>query len=422
MIKKGTIRLWHRTDKPNKNGAAPVHVIFSIEGKRQYINTGAVVFPEQYNDGEIMALSPKVGREKYKLKIYDMPTREDAKRDNDAIREVIQTIRRITDRFRLDGTTYTSEMVKAEYDKLRYPPKVETSDTNFYDFIHKYIINNEGNRNEASLKVYRNLLRRIGDYNKDVDFENVDYTFFEGFARYLSDKCNLQNISVAKQISTAKMFLNLAIKKGIQVNTTFKAFQAKKDTDLEVIALTQIEFDKLWELHLSENQRLDAIRDVFLFSCSTGMRYSDLAQLRHHQIKTDFILQTVAKTKQQLQIPLNKYSRAILEKYKDLPKPLPVISNQKSNDALHDLCELAEINDSIEIVRYKGAERISEVLPKHQLITMHTGRKSFCTLSLEKGMNAEEVMKISGHKDYKSFKRYVNVTSQQSKKAMQVWD
>lgn len=422
MIKHGTFRLWHRTDKPLKSGASAVHLVYSIAGKRQFINTGVTVFPEQYRDGEIMALAPSIGRKKYGLKIYEIPGREDAKRDNETILQVINTIKRITDRFRLDGVRYTSEMVKAEYDEIRYPEKTKKEDRSFYNFINDYIISNTGSANEASLKVYRNLLRRIGDYNKDVTFDNVDYTFFEGFARYLSDKCNLQNISVAKQISTAKKFLNLAIKKGIQVNTTFTAFTAKKDTDLEVIALTQIEFDKLWELDLSENQRLDAIRDVFLFSCSTGMRYSDLAQLRHHQIKTDFILQTVAKTKQQLQIPLNKYSRAILEKYKNLPQPLPVISNQKSNDALHDLCELAEINDMVEIVRYKGSQRISEAFPKHQLITMHTGRKSFCTLSLEKGMSAEEVMKISGHKDYKSFKRYVNVTSQQSKKAMQVWD
>jgi len=422
MIKKGTVRLWLRTDKPNKKGAYPIHLIYSIAGKRQYINTGVVVFLEQYDEGEIMALPPTIGRKKYNLKIYEMPTREDAKRDNDLIKDTIQRIKRICDRFRLDGIAYTSEMVKAEFDKLRYPEKVEKVNNSFCDFINKYIVSNEGNRNEASLKVYRNLLKRLRNYNADVTFDTVDYDFFAGFQQYLIQSCNLANISVAKQISTAKMFLNLAIKKGIPVNNTFKAFQAKKDTDLEVIALTQLEFDILFDLDLSGNKRLDAIRDVFLFSCSTGMRYSDLAQLSHHQIKADFVLQSVAKTKQQLQIPLNKYSRAILEKYKDAPRPLPVISNQKSNDALHDLCKLAGINEQIEIVRYKGAQRVVEVYPKYELITMHTGRKSFCTLSLEKGMSAEQVMSISGHKDYKSFKRYVNVTTNESKKAMQVWN
>lgn len=421
-MKTGTFRLWLRTDKPNKRGAYPIHLIYSISGKRQYINTGVVVYLEQWNDGEVMAMPPSIGRKKYNLKIYEMPNREDAKRDNQTIIDTINTIKTICDRYRLDGITYTSEMIKAEFNKIRYPEKVEKVNNNFCDFINKYIVNNEGNRNEASLKVYRNLLKRLRNYNEDVTFDTVDYDFFAGFQQHLIQSCNLANISVAKQISTAKMFLNLAIKKGIPVNNTFKAFQTKKDTDLEVIALTQLEFDMLFDLDLSGNKRLDAIRDVFLFSCSTGMRYSDLAQLRHHHIKTDYVLQSVAKTKQQLQIPLNKYSLAILEKYKDAPRPLPVISNQKSNEALHDLCKLAGIIEQIEIVRYKGAKRVVEVYPKHELITMHTGRKSFCTLSLEKGMSAEQVMSISGHKDYKSFKRYVNVTSTQSKKAMQAWN
>lgn len=422
MIKKGTLRLWHRTDKPNKNGAAPVHVIYSVGGKRQYFNTGAIVFPEQFNDGEITALAPSVGRKKYGLKIYEIPGREDAKRDNEAIREVINTIKRITDRFRLDGVIYTSEMVKVEFDKMRYPERFATPRPTFSAYVAAFIKECEASKPAGTIKEYRTVERRINEYDTETLLADVDYNFLERFYQYLTT-CGIGNITAAKQLSTAKTFISYAVKKGLDVNPQYKAFSAKRDTDIEVIALTQKEFNKLREVDLSEKPRLDAIRDVFLFSCSTGMRYSDLAQLAHHQIKDDYILQTVAKTKQKLRIPLNKYSREILAKYADAPKPLPIISNQKSNDALHDLCEEAGFTDPVEIVRYKGTERVTEVLPKHELITMHCGRKTFCTLSLERGMNAQEVMAISGHRDYRSFKRYVNITSQQSQRAMaKAWE
>ena len=78
----------------------------------------------------------------------------------------------------------------------------------------------------------------------------------------------------------------------------------------------------------------------------------------------------------------------------------------------------AGINDPVEIVRFKGSERVPIIYPKHQLISMHTGRKTFVTLSLEKGMSAEEVMAITGHSDYKSFKRYVKITEARSKVVM----
>jgi integrase len=82
------------------------------------------------------------------------------------------------------------------------------------------------------------------------------------------------------------------------------------------------------------------------------------------------------------------------------------------------LCKKAKINEPIEIVRFRGSKRETETLPKHDLIHLHTGRKTFCTLSLEKGMSAEQVMSISGHTDYKSFKRYVDVTEKLKKVVM----
>ncbi len=140
--------------------------------------------------------------------------------------------------------------------------------------------------------------------------------------------------------------------------------------------------------------------------------------MKREHIKQDEIKLTVKKTKEPLTIPLTPFSKAILEKYEALHRPLPVISNQKLNDYVKELCHLAGITEPIEIVRFRGTKREAITYPKYELIGVHTGRKTFSTLSLEKGMSAEEVMTITGHRDYQSFKRYVKVTEQRKKIVM----
>jgi integrase len=127
---------------------------------------------------------------------------------------------------------------------------------------------------------------------------------------------------------------------------------------------------------------------------------------------------TSAKTGRHLDIPLNPYSAAILQKYRESRKPLPIISNQKTNDYLKELCELVKIDTPIEIVREFGVEKIARTHKKYELVSIHTGRKTFTTLSLEKGIASQDVMAITGHTTFKAFKRYIEVTSKRKQAAM----
>jgi site-specific recombinase XerD len=287
--------------------------------------------------------------------------------------------------------------------------------------MERYIQDNAVTREKGSLTVYKSVKNHLSDYQKaikqNITFDSIDYAFFQSFQSYLIETKKLNNTTVAKQLSTIKTFLNYARKYGYAVSDKYKHFKIKRES-LEVVALTQDEFESLYNLNLKNNKKLDQVRDVFCFSCVTGLRYSDLQQLKREHINRDEIVMTIKKTKEILSVPLNGYSRQILSKYKDAHKPLPVISNQKLNEYLKDLCENAKINTPTEIVRFKGVERQVDVYPKHELISVHVGRKTFVTLSLEKGMSAEEVMSITGHKDYKSFKRYVKVTEQRKKVVM----
>lgn len=120
------------------------------------------------------------------------------------------------------------------------------------------------------------------------------------------------------------------------------------------------------------NDYVSYLRDVFLFQCFTDLRYSDVFNLRRSDIKGDHIEVTTVKTSDSLIIELNNHSKAILDKYKDVvfenDKVLPVITNQKMNDYLKELAELAGIDELVRQTYYKGNEHIDEVTPKYVLL------------------------------------------------------
>ena len=167
---------------------------------------------------------------------------------------------------------------------------------------------------------------------------------------------------------------------------------------------------------------LERVRDVFLFQCFTGLRYSDVFNLRRIDVKDNHIEITTVKTADSLIIELNNHSKAILDKYKEVhfeyDKVLPVITNQKMNDYLKELAELAEIDEPVREVYYKGNKRIDEVTPKYAVLGTHAGRRTFICNALSLGIPAQVVMKWTGHSDYKAMKPYIDIADEIKASAM----
>uniref|UniRef100_UPI00359F42FE site-specific integrase n=1 Tax=Prevotella heparinolytica TaxID=28113 RepID=UPI00359F42FE len=178
--------------------------------------------------------------------------------------------------------------------------------------------------------------------------------------------------------------------------------------------------------HEFSSKRLEQVRDLFIFSCYTALSYIDVCELRQEDIRTGFdgnlwIVRKRHKTNVTATVRLLDIPKAILEKYKDkLPngKILPVISNQKMNDYLKELGELAEINEPIRETYYKGNERIDEVTPKYALLSTHAGRRTFICNALALGIPAQVVMKWTGHSDYKAMKPYIDIADDIKANAM----
>jgi len=435
----GTIRFILRDDKQNKDGHAALQMVYQLSGQRRYCQLKQKILPANWDSETQQAVY--LDKKQAKTFFPEIPySAMLASREADELNATLASYRKIIsnleNRFALNKQAFSVSLIIEAFKKeLQVEIKTEAPSNQVFDFIEQYITDNKTSREAGSLIVYKSLRTHLEKYQserrKKISFDMVDYAFFQDFQNFLIERRNLSNTTVAKQLSTLKTFLNYATLRGIQIPQGYRNFKIKRSA-MEVIALTNDEFERLYTIDLNGNRRLEQVRDVFCFACATGLRYSDLAQLQWQHIKGDSIKLTVKKTKELLTIPLNPFSFAIIEKYKDSNRPLPIISNQKMNLYLKGgeikqnghtakivgLCELAGINEPVEIVRYRGAKREAVVYSKFELVGVHTARKTFATLSLEKGMSAEETMTITGHRDYKSFSRYVKVTEERKKIVM----
>ncbi|MDX5478334.1 MAG: site-specific integrase [Cyclobacteriaceae bacterium] len=421
-----TTRFELRRDTVNNDGKSPISLILSVSGKRKRIKTDVRVYHFNWDHGSQRAVF--VNRKEIKqldpeFDLNGLPSLDDIKYINQKLNSIESRIDRAAKKFELDGIPYGVQSLGEAFMKDQLPQTIKEESSKYVlEFIQKCINENKSKRAIGTLDVYSTLKKKLENYLKktrtQISFEKINSEFFESFENHLIEEGKINNITIAKQLSTLKAFLNYASKKGIKVNDNWRLFKINRQKELEVIALTDREFKTLLELDLSKNKKLERVRDVFCFSCATGLRYSDMKQLRRNHVNGMEIKITVQKTKKTLIIPLNNYAYQILEKYKEMDRPLPVISNQKMNDYLKDLGKEAEFFDPIEIVRYRGAKKVVNVYPKYDLLSVHVGRKTFATLSLEKGIPAETVMEITGHKSYSSFQRYVKVTEERKRNEM----
>jgi integrase len=195
----------------------------------------------------------------------------------------------------------------------------------------------------------------------------------------------------------------------------------------EIIYLEKDEVKRLEDMTFNESQAaLERVRDVFLFCCFTGLRYSDVKKLTRYDIRDGVIVFVTKKTVDGIRVELNKHSQAILDKYKDVPFPghaaLPVISNEKMNAHLKDLGKLAGLDTPTRVVWFVKNVRHEELFPKWQLMTTHVARRTFVVNALRLGIPPEVIMRWTGHSSFESMKPYMKIIDEVKRTAMSKFD
>lgn len=358
--------------------------------------------------------------------------KQSASEINASLLEYYTEIQSIFKRFEVEDVMPTPEQIKEAFNALHKPvseepkPKKEALPCDFFQVFDDFVedCGRQNNWTDSTFEKFAAVKNHLTNFRERLTFEFFDERGLNDYVGYLRDVKEMRNTTIGKQLSFLKWFLRWAFKKGVHQNNAYDSYKPKlKSTQKKIIFLTWDELNRLREFKIPSNkQALERVRDVFLFQCFTGLRYSDVFNLRRSDIKGDHIEVTTVKTSDSLIIELNKHSKEIIEKYKDVAfedgKVLPVITNQKMNDYLKELAELAGIDEPVRQTYYRGNERIDEVTPKYALLGTHAGRRTFICNALALGIPPQVVMKWTGHSDYKAMRPYIDIADDIKANAM----
>lgn len=397
-----------------KKGAEslPIRMRVSYDGNRVDFRVGYSIEPEKWNqdDGRVIPNA----RNRF---------RQTAGEINKAIVSCEEQIEAIFTRYELlekrAPTPAELKAVFAEEMGRKEPEQEEEPGIGFYNAFAEFMetMGRQNDWTKATYTKFNSLRVHFRNFDKGLTFDKINDNTLQGFIESLH-KAELRNTTISKYMSFVRWFLRWAHFKGYNPTTVHETFKPKfKGADGNAKEIIYLEWEELLNLYSfkfpAARTSLPAVRDVFCFCCFTGLRYSDVAKLRRSDVKEDYIKVVTQKTVDGLIIELNKYSRAILDKYKDVhfrnDLALPVISNVKMNEHLKEMGEEAGINEPQRIVFFKGNVRYEEVLPKYALLTTHCGRRTFIVNGLRLGVPAEVIMKWTGHSDYKAMKPYIKI-------------
>lgn len=268
----------------------------------------------------------------------------------------------------------------------------------------------------STLKPYKNTLRILEDYEKysggKLAFHYINLSFHSDFIQWLQDK-NFTDNYIGTQIKNIKTVVHDGFERGLHNSMDYKksAFTKPKE-DVNHIYLTMEEITKIKELDFSGRPDLDLPRDLFVLAAVTGLRVSDYKKLKNSNIKsfrgTQYLDIKTGKTGKIVYLPLHRFVKDVLKKRGgEFPEMIP---EQKINEALKNIGKKANLNEEITLERTEGGIRTKTIFKKHQLLTNHTARRSFCTNAYKADMPVIDIMALSGHSSEKVFYNYIKAS------------
>lgn len=367
-----------------KAGKQPLYCRISINRKKAEFSMNEWINPKKWNtEAETVKGLPELNA-KIKSTFLDLK----AIRDNILEQDRIPTAKEVRD---------------------KYLKKEETS-TNLLEYVSSYIEQMEriGDRSHSTLKKYRTIEVHLRNFLATISGLSITLKGFTSVHAkelevYLRTTAGLSNNTAVKYLKLIKTIFNRAIDFELVEKNPIDKFKFKYEKTTREF-LTQDELDRLTDLKL-ENESLDRVRDLFLFSCYTGLRFTDVGKLTEKSIEKDakgkyWIQVEMEKTGDYHRIPLFDPALEIINKHSEeaeiTGKLLPVRSNQKVNAYLKVIADMCQIE-------------------KH--LTFHMARHTCATtVTLSRDMPIEFVSQLLGHKDISTTQIYAKITNQYMQK------
>ena len=355
---------------------------------------------------------------------------------NKEIEKTRNALMKVLENFKFRDIYATVDLVREELKKeLQQEIKVKRTFSDFPSFMDYYIslckdgaiLNSKGAKLvPGTIRNYISTQSAIKRYCASrrikLRLDGITVDFYNDFIKYLNEATHARgkykpNV-IGKFIKNIKVMTRYAYENHYTTNDDFKRkeFKAYKE-NVETIYLTEEELNRLYALVLPDNQA--QVRDNFLISCYTGLRYSDIVRLeqKHLNFAQKMLTIVTQKTNTLVVIPMHPKVEAIFCKYGN--KPPKVQCNQSTNRMLKKLCRMAEITNFVSIIETTGGVRQEVTYEKCDMVTSHTARRSFATNAYRAGIPSLSIMQITGHTTESSFMRYIRVSKEENAIALQ---
>ncbi len=312
-----------------------------------------------------------------------------------------------------EGVTPSTDLLKSEVNlKKEKKAKISTLVEGFEIFLaersasYKALTIVALRRNLNRIKAFEAAKRTV------IRLDTLGKKEIDALLLYLEKTCNLSKNTIADVVKTIKAVLNWLVESEMLENFKMPSLKVSWE-DVQNVYLDETELAHLWALDLTTKPRLERVRDLFLVGCWTGLRFSDFTKLKPENIIGNLAQIQTQKTGQVVTIPIHPIVRQILEKYEgNLPRE---ISNQKMNDFLKEIAQLASFDEMGIDSKTKGGVKSSTFRAKWERISTHTARRSFATnLYKMRQMSTVMIMKITGHKTESAFLKYIKVDQEES--------
>lgn len=390
MRNKLSIKFYQLTPKDSKGkGILPIYMRITLNRKKAELHTGFSDYSKNWNQFNQESKSESINLELLKKRTKAFELLIDLQNKSKPI-----------------SASIIKELILGK----------QKIDIGLISYLNKYIeyLDIKKELKKISIDKYRQSAKSLFNFIenkyglKDISLEQVDFTFIDNYDLYLNQHCQLQRNTINKYHTRLKTLIIKALNESYISKNPYNNYKLKSQKTQREF-LPHEELENIIKLDLSHNSSLDRVRDIFLFSCFTGLRFQDSQDLKIDNLiinnKNQSIRFTQRKTNISSEIPLLNNAILIIQKYNDsverkvLNKLLPKISNQKVNTYLKVIGELAGLN---------------------QALTHHIARHTFATtICLNNNMPIEILSKLLGHTSIKTTQIYGKITQEYLRKQIE---
>jgi site-specific recombinase XerD len=397
MKHKMSILFYVKSSKAAKNGLLPIYQRITINSVRLELSTNRFVEKSKWNTsaGKMKGNSEEARLinshlDLLKIKIYETEKHF------------------LNNNLEINAQTFKNKLLGVEEKQRKLISIFEQHNIRMKELIGKEYSINTFKKYETTISHTKEFLKHQYSIN-DISITQINIAFLNDFDFYLRTIKNCNNNSTIKYMRNFGKIVKQCHVNGWIEKDPYLNYKGKVK-EVERVFLSQEDIETLINKEI-KIQRLDLVRDMFLFSCFSGLAYIDVFNLKKYNIVRGidgdkWISTHRQKTDVASKIPILPVTKMIIDKYENHPqsinqdKLLPILSNQKMNAYLKELADICNIDKEL---------------------TFHIARHTFATtVTLTNGVPIESVSKMLGHKNLRTTQHYAKVLDRKVSDDMQL--